>query len=401
MRARGVDLWIVDMREYAEDPVFRALVGPETFSARRRSLFVFTTGKSGPKGDERFSLGGGSQGGLYTVIPSTRVTGEGRHAELGGSPAQWTALRTLVEAHHPEHIALDTSATTAFADGLTVSEANAVREALGPELAAKIVPAETLAINVLATRLADETAVFHELNEITWRLYETAFSRAVITPGKTRTSDVVWWLREQLAPCGLTTWFQPTVDVQRRGAAEGQLGDDPVIERGDVLHGDFGVTALRLNTDTQHDGYVLREGETDAPAGLRAALANSNALQDIVLDELRAGATGNEVLARSRARMATHQPPLEGTIYSHPIGVHGHAAGPLIGLWDLQDGVAGRGDFKVLPRMWFAVELQATTPIPEWNGQKLRSGQEEDAVVDEAGVAHWSLRRQSTFHLVR
>jgi Xaa-Pro aminopeptidase len=116
----------------------------------------------------------------------------------------------------------------------------------------------------------------------------------------------------------------------------------PVIERGDVLHSDLGITAARLNTDTQHLGYVLLSGDADAPTGLQRALANAYALQDVVMQELRPGRTGNEILAASRARMK--QKAIDGTISSHPIGLHGHGAGPIIGLWDHQDGVPGRGD---------------------------------------------------------
>jgi len=209
---------------------------------------------------------------------------------------------------------------------------------------------------------------------------------------------VVWWMRQRLNDLGLDTWFQPSVDVQRRGVTEAQLGEDPVIQRGDVLHCDFGVTALRLNTDTQHMGYVLREGESDAPAGVRRALAASNRLQDIVVAELRPGRTGNEVLRAARARMQAEG--IDGTVYSHPVGMHGHGAGPLIGLWDYQDGVPGRGDATVLTDTWFSIELQATSAVPEWNGQRVRSAQEEDVVI-AAGKVRWAVGRQERFHLVR
>ncbi len=92
---------------------------------------------------------------------------------------------------------------------------------------------------------------------------------------------------------------------------------------------------------------------------------------------------------------------IDGTVYSHPIGLHGHGAGPIIGMWDLQGGVSGRGDVKVAPGTWFAIELQATSAVPEWSGQRVRSAQEEDAVVGEDGSAHWALLRQDRFHLVR
>jgi len=178
-----------------------------------------------------------------------------------------------------------------------------------------------------------------------------------------------------------------------------QLGDDPIIQKGDVLHCDFGIVAHRLNTDTQHMGYVLRDGETDVPAGIRKALANSNRLQDIVVSEIKSGRSGNEILRASLARMRAEG--IDGTVYSHPIGMHGHGAGPLIGLWDYQDGVPGRGDAKVIPGMWFSIELQATTPVPEWNNLPLRSAQEEDAIVDRAGAVRWAWQRQTKYWLVK
>ena len=232
-----------------------------------------------------------------------------------------------------------------------------------------------------------------------WQIIQTAFSSEVIRPGVTRTDDVVWWMRQRVNDLGLGTWFHPSVEVQRRGTTESELGDNPIIQRGDVLHCDFGITALRLNTDTQHMGYVLRDGETTVPTGLMKALERSNRLQDIVVGELRPGRTGNEILRASLARMRSEG--IDGTVYSHPIGLNGHGAGPLIGLWDYQDGVPGRGDARVIPRMWFSIELQATSPVPEWGGQLVRSAQEEDVVIGADGVPLWALKRQTEYHLVR
>jgi Xaa-Pro aminopeptidase len=232
-----------------------------------------------------------------------------------------------------------------------------------------------------------------------WSMTAEMFSSKVITPGTTKTSDLVWWWRQRVNDLGLGTWFQPSVDVQRKGASADQVGDDPVIQPGDVLHCDVGLTVARLNTDTQHLAYVLRPGETDAPAGLRQALTHANALQDIVMSELRPDRSGNEILAASRARMRAQE--IEGTVYTHPIGLHGHGAGPLIGLWDYQDGVPGRGDAKVIPSMWWSIELQATTPVQEWAGQPVRMAQEEDAVITADGKVRWALRRQDKLFLVR
>jgi Xaa-Pro aminopeptidase len=220
----------------------------------------------------------------------------------------------------------------------------------------------------------------------------------VITPGVTRTEDVVWWMRQRVNDLGLDDWFQPSVSVQRRGV---EMGDsvNPVIRRGDVLHTDFGLNALGLATDTQHMGYVLNDGESDVPSGLQAALRASNRLQDLLLEEMVPGRTGNDVLARTLARMRAEG--IDGTVYTHPIGDHGHGAGPLIGLWDRQEGVVGRGDVPLRPNTWFSIELQATSPVAEWGGQRVRSAQEEEVYLDERGERRWVLRRQERFHLVR
>jgi Xaa-Pro aminopeptidase len=190
--------------------------------------------------------------------------------------------------------------------------------------------------------------------------------------------------------------------VQRRGAGiPSNLAEDApvVIERGDVLHCDFGLTMMGLATDTQHMGYVLREGETDAPVGIKQALANTNRMQDLLLERMKPGRPGNDVLADSIAAMKAEK--IKGTFYTHPIGDHGHGAGPLIGLWDRQEGVPGRGEVTLIPNSWFSIELGARTPVPEWGGQELFVGQEEDAIVDGDGKISWALRRQTKYHLIR
>jgi len=243
---------------------------------------------------------------------------------------------------------------------------------------------------------------WRKLQQIAHAIIARAFSSEVVTPGKTTTEDVAWWMRQTVYDLGLGEWFPPSVDLQREGlAAEAPLDERKplVIQRGDVLHCDFGIRAMGMTTDTQHMAYVLREGETGVPDGLKRALANSNRLQDLHLARMKPGKTGNEVLAGTLAAMKAEG--LDGSVYSHPIGDHGHGAGPVIGLWDRQQGVPGRGDVPLVPNSWYAIELQATTSVPEWKGQKVRSSQEEDAVLLEDGTVRWALERQTEFHLVR
>ena len=398
MRQYHVAMWVVPMREYNEDPVFRSLVSATTFFARRRTIYVFYD--RGPeRGVERLALGGTSQGGLYDAYHAREAIDPsiGRRPELVGQ-AQWELLRRVIEERNPPTIAVDISHAHAFSDGLSAGEWEQLQGALPAEYRGRIVRAERLPLEYQEIRAPGMLPVYRRLMEVVWGVIDTAFSSRVITPGRTTTDDVAWWMRQRVNDLGFGTWFHTDVDVQRRGRDLSDSGA-VVIQRGDVLLCDFGITALGLNTDTQHMGYVLRQGETDAPGGLKRALANSNQLQDVLLAEMRPGRTGNEVLAAALAQMRAAG--INGTIYTHPIGDRGHGAGPLIGLWDHQEGVPDRGDVPLVPSSWFSIELQATTPVPEWDNQGVRSAQEEDAELGPDGRMRWILRRQTEFHIVK
>ena len=379
MRERGVEMWILSMREYAEDPVFFSMVSPTTFAARRRSIYVFHD--QGPeKGVVRLALGGGDQGGLYTQ-------------PVGDDP--WRLLRQLVEKANPKTIALNIDPVHAFSDGLHSGEREALEAALGPELIRRVVREPRLALEYVGSRIPEMLPRYREIQETVHALLAAAFSNEVVRPGETTTEDVEWWLRQRVQELGMTVWFQP--QVERAGAGSGWTQGR--IQRGDIFWVDFGLVAMGLHTDTQHMGYVLRPGETEPPAGLQACMAASNRLQDITMAEMKPGRTGNEALKAARAEMT--RLGIDGTIFTHPIGDHGHGAGPLIGLWDRQDGVPVRGDLPIRPNTWFSIELQATSDVPEWNGRRLPCRQEEDASLDEKGDRRWAFRRQEQFYLVR
>jgi len=405
MREQGVDMWIVPVREYNEDPVFHSIVSPTTFAARRRTIYLFFDRgvRDGvDRGVERIAIGGTSQGGLYRVITdpaaATGTAGTTRRTAEPFGPEQWKLLTPLVEARDPRAIGVNVSHTHAFSDGLTVGEWEQLQQALGAKYAPRVVRRELLALHYIEERIPEALPSYVRMQEQVHDIIATAFSNRVITPGVTRSADVVWWLRQRVNDLGLGTWFQPSVSVQRRGV---EMGDsaNPVIMRGDVLHTDFGLVAYGLKTDTQHMGYVLRAGESAAPAGLTAALGKSNRLQDLLLEEMVPGRSGDDVLRRTLSRMKAEG--IDGSVYTHPIGDHGHGAGPTIGLWDRQEGVVGRGEVALRANTWFSIELQATTPVAEWNGQRVRMAQEEEALIDASGNRRWVLRRQTEFHLVR
>jgi hypothetical protein len=390
MRENNVDMWIVQNSEYNEDPVFKSMISPTSFAARRRTILVFFDKGEG-KGVERLSLGGGTHGGVYESVRDPENPGRELYLD-----AQWKGLRRVVEERQPETIAVNISHTHAFSDGLTVGEAELMKEALGPKWSARLVRAELLPLHYLATRIPEMEPYYRQLMTIAHGLISTAFSNEVITPGKTTNADVVWWLRQQVHDRAMGSWFQPSVNIQRKGE---ELSGDVVIERGDILHTDFGIYAMGMCTDTQHMGYVLREGEKEVPKGIMKALQNSNRLQDIVMENMQPGLTGNQVLAASLAQM--HKEGINGTIYNHPIGDYGHGPGATIGLWDRQEGVPGRGEVALITRNCHAIELNAVTPVPEWDGQEVRMMLEEDACMRTDGEMEWVLNRQTELHVVK
>jgi hypothetical protein len=220
----------------------------------------------------------------------------------------------------------------------------------------------------------------------------------VIEPGTTTTDDVVWWFRQTMLDMGVQAWFQPSVSIQAYGQSFDQKeGARALILPGDLLHCDVGFYYLGLATDQQQHAYVLQPSEQDAPSGLKVALANGNRLQDILINTITPGKTGNQVLRETLTE--ARGVGLEPSIYTHPLGYHGHAAGPTIGLWDRQDGVPGAGDYEIFDSTCYSIELNALTHLPEWSGQKVRMALEEDAVLVN-GEVEWLSGRQTRLHLI-
>jgi len=380
MRRHDIDMWVVVTREYNDDPVFRSMAPLTAYASRRRTILVFHD--RGPAhGVERLSIGRFDYDRLFTVVPTH-------------NDGQWQGLRTLLDERQPRRIGINVSRTFAHADGLSHTEHEALVAAIGPEHAARLRSAEPLAVDWLERKLPEETTAYAEAMAIAHAIIREAFSRAVITPGVTTADDVAWWMRQRVAELGLGQWFQPTVDIQRAGGRS----DSRVIQRGDLLHCDFGIVYLGFATDTQHNAYVLKAGETEAPAGLREGQRRGTRLQDIVFLHARPGETGNAALAATIAQgKAEHLAPI---VYCHPIGFHGHGAGPHIGMTDYQDGLPGLGDYRFQPDTWHSIELSVSYAVPEWGGQPVRFALEEDAVLTSDGWK-WIRGRQDTLHLVQ
>ncbi|WP_414901576.1 M24 family metallopeptidase [Sphingomonas flavalba] len=384
MRENGVDMWVLIARENFEDPVVQTMLDAKSMHARRRTILVFFDPGAG-KPIERLTV---SRYGLADFFKAAW--------EPEKEPDQFKRLAQIIAERNPKKIAINASSLTAYADGMTLSQYEDMTAAMTPELRSRIVRTDNLAVGWLETRIPAEMERYPEIVRLAHAMIAEALSEKVITPGVTTTDDVVWWLRDKIAEMRVRTWFQPSVSVMRQGAS-GRLGGNTVIQKGDMLWTDFGITYLGLNTDTQHLGYVLRDGESDVPAGLKAGRLANNRVQDALTSSFRVGDSGNTVLARARAKAIAQG--LQPSIYSHPIGYHGHAAGASIGFWDNQNADP-RGEYRLRPNTAWSIELSATAAVPEWGGQLVTFPSEEDAFFD-GKVVRYIDGRQSGFHLVR
>ena len=372
MREQGIDMWVVMAREYFEEPVIASMLDAKSMSARRRTILVFhDPGEGQPV--ERLTISRYGLAGLFEPFWDPEE-----------QPDQWQAVADLIAARDPAKIAINYSDLAAFGDGMTLSQFRLMNAALSERSRERIVSGETLAIRWLETRTPREVELYPYVVRIAHALIARAFSREVITPGKTTAADVQWWYRDTLASLGLMPWFHPSVGIQREGA-DGLLDGDSVIQPGDLLWTDFGITYLRLNTDTQHLAYVLKPGETEAPAGLRAGLAATNRVRDALVGSFETGLTGNHILARAREKALAEG--LHPSIYSHPIGLHGHGAGTPIGFWDNQNGDP-RGEFPLHANTTWSIELTSYSAVPEWDDQVVDFRSEEDAWFDGTTVQY-------------
>lgn len=354
-----IDLWLVISREYNEDPVMRTMLPATWLNARRRTILVFYRNKN-ENVFEKLAVA------RYDV--GENITSAWDKEK---QPDQWARLVEIIEERDPSTIGINISEYFGIADGLVATDYAELKEALSPNLENKLVSAEKLAIGWIETRTQKEMELYNTLVQVTHSIIDEAFSNKVITPGSTTTDEVVWWMRQKVTDMGLETWFHPTIDIQRSeevlrshiySFTKGET--DKVILAGDLLHCDFGITYIGLNTDCQQHAYVLADGESKVPAFLQDAFKKANRVQDIFTGYFEVGKTGNEILSKSLAQGLTEG--MRPAIYTHPLGNYGHSSGTTFGMWDSQDGVPVNGDYPLHYNTVYAIELNTTVTLEPW-----------------------------------
>ena len=360
MEDANIDMWLLISREYNEDPVLKTMLPATWLNARRRTIIVFYRNKK-EKIIERLAVA------RYNIGKSLQSSWDKEK-----EPSQWKALVDIIASRNPDKIGINFSKHFALADGLVKTDFDELLANLPETYQDRLVSAEKLAIGWIETRSEMEMKLYKKLVKITHDIIEEAFSEKVIHPGITTTEDIVWFMRQKVTDLGLETWFHPTIDIQRNkeflkshitSFSKGK--EEKIIQKGDLLHCDFGITYIGLNTDCQQHAYVLNEGEDEVPVFLKEAFKKGNRVQDILTSNMSLGVTGNEILKASLIQ--GRKEGLRPSIYTHPLGKYGHSAGTTIGMWDSQNGVPFNGDYALHKNTVYAIELNTTVAIKEWN----------------------------------
>jgi hypothetical protein len=389
MRREGIDAWVIISREYNEDPILKTMLPATWLNARRRTVLMFID-HGDSRGVERMAVARYAVADLFPGVWNPEE-----------QPDQWARIADLLAEANPQRIALNYSDDYGLADGLAHTEYREFTNALPDQLRGRVESAEALAVGWLETRTEREMELYADVMAIAHGIIREGFSAEVVTPGVTTLDDLSWWFRQRVNDLGLSTWFHTGMEVERSAESQQRIENEglnpEVLYRGDHVHIDFGISYLRLQTDTQQNAYILREGETEVPEYLQAAKREGNRLQDILTSHFQNGRSGNEIL-----RLSLEQAREEGLrpiIYTHPIGLHGHAAGTTIGMWDQQDGVPGSGDYLMQPNTAYSIELNALVDIPEWGPEPLPMKLEEDGFWNGA-TFRYIQPRQTEYHVI-
>ena len=393
MDRTGIDMWVLISREYNEDPVLKNMLPATWLNARRRTIILFYRDSKKNTIDKlavaRYNFGENIQSAW----------------DKDKQPNQWQRLMELIEERNPKTIGLNYSEHFNIADGLDHTDFKEFLTYLPKKFQNKVVSAQPLATAWIETRTEREMALYSHLVNITHDIIAEAFSEKVITPGITTTTDVEWWMRDKVTQLGLETWFHPSVDIQR---SQEVMGDhlyafsnrpqENIILPGDLVHCDFGITYLRLNTDCQELVYILKPFETEAPEFLTQALAKGNRLQDLLTSNFKSGDSGNTILKNTLEQAKAEG--LQPSVYTHPLGSYGHSSGPTIGMWDAQEGVPVNGDYPLYPNTVYAIELNTTVHIEAWQ-RDIRIMLEEAGFFGKDGFRYVSGRQTKLLTIPR
>lgn len=376
MKREGLEMWVIICFENDPDPVYRTLNTWPGDDARRLSILIFHNSKEGFKKLSATWHGPGASGYFYEGIFNDRSK---------GAQGQFDAVAAYIRKTNPANIGInyDPSVIDDFshANGLSHFHYEELYGVLDKKYQDRLCSAKNVVIGWYETRTPWEISFFKTMAATAHELIKEFYSNRIIVPDVTTRDEVRWWIVEKINSMGLDSWFFPSIDIIRSPQNTEKYGIDDVIRRGDLLHCDVGIEYMGMTTDMQHLAYVCKIDEDNAPWGLQDVYNKGLRFQEIVLEEMIEGRTGNEILKKVLER--GNSEGLNPVMYSHPVNYFGHGSGMTIGRTENQDFLPGSGEHPLYNNTSYALEFNVSGSVPEWNNTKVRMGFEENMIFSK------------------
>lgn len=373
MKREGLEMWVIICFENDPDPVYRTLNTWPGDDARRLSILLFHNSDDGFKKLSATWHGPGASGYFYEGIFEDRSN---------GAQGQLKAVAEYIRKVDPKNIGInyDPSVIDDFshANGLSHFHHELLYNALDKKFRERLVSAKDVVIGWYETKTPWEVSFYKTMCVTAHELIKEFYSNEVIIPDVTERDDVRWWIVEKINAMGLNSWFFPSIDIIRSPANIEKYGRDNIIRRGDLLHCDVGIEYMGMTTDMQHLAYVCNIDEDDAPEGLKKVYTQGLRFQQITLEEMVEGRTGNEILKIVLER--GNSEGLRPWMYSHPVNYFGHGSGMTIGRTENQEFLPGSGEHPLYNNTTYALEFSVTGAVPEWDNTDVRMGFEENMI---------------------
>jgi Xaa-Pro aminopeptidase len=324
LKEQNTDMWLTFVRETSgvRDPALDFLIGENDLTWP--SALILTR-----KGQKIAIIGNLEKDALERLDVFDEI--------LGYDTAVSGLLKETITRLNPDRIAVNTSRNNVHADGLTHAMFEFLKEYLaGTPYADRLISAEPVISAMRGRKTPTEQSRVRKAVEITDEIFKKTYAHIKVGMTEIEVGEYMQKLaREYNVELAWPAENCPAVNSGPNSPVGHNGPTDIKIERGHIIHFDFGVKYESYCSDIQHVCYVLREGETEAPAEVQRGFDTIRTAVERSREAMKAGVTGNSIDIISREIVTDAGYPEYKYALGHQLGRVAHDGGALLGpLWE-------------------------------------------------------------------
>jgi Xaa-Pro aminopeptidase len=371
LKEQNIDMWLTFVRETSgvRDPALDLLVGPNDLTWPSALIL----NRSGQK---VAIIGNLEKDAIQRLGVFDEILGYDRSIR--------DLLRETITRLDPQQIAVNTSRNNVHADGLTHAMHGILLEYLaGTPYTDRLVSAEQVISALRGRKTPTEQARIRRAVEITDEIYQKTFDFIRVGMSEIEIGEYMHKLANEYG-VGLA-WPAENCPAVNSGpnSPVGHNGPTDIkVERGHLLHFDFGVKYEEYCSDIQRVAYILRQGETEAPLEVQRGFITIRTAIEKSREAMKPGVTGNSIDVISREIVTDSGYPEFPHALGHQLGRVAHDGGALLGpLWEKYGDLPNQ---KLEAGQVFTIEPSLAVP-----GYGMM-GIEEDVVMTENGADYFT-----------